>query len=390
MTVEAIFKAQNFYAPRYEIELEGQDVADPVLRDVKEITYTDSLSELDFFEFVLHDWDPAKHEPMYSSPYDASGQQRTLPSGTKTPLFEPGLEVTLRLGYYGAEDATVMLKGRIVTITPSFPANGQPSLRLRALNPLHSLQRKQESLNFEGKTDSEIAKAIAGNLDVDIEIPAGQGQDEPGFEFMAMSNEYPINFLLGLALRRGYDLHMQPPTDPNGKSVLFFGKRPEDTTIYALEWGQSLVSFMPSVKTKGQITRVVVRGWKPGGKGDDRKVVGTATFQDAGLSLPDSKLVQAIDSALKQFEEQVVEDPIENQAEADAKAKGLLARKLQDLVTATGSTVGTPRLRAGKEIAVRGVGARYSGKYLLTETTHKVSSSGYTTDFKARMVGGPP
>jgi phage protein D len=172
--------------------------------------------------------------------------------------------------------------------------------------------------------------------------------------------------------------------------VLFFGKRPQDATIYELEWGRSLVSFMPSVKTKGQITRVVVRGWKPGGKGDDRKLAGTATFQDAGLELPDKKLVQAIDSALKQFEEQVVEDPVENQAEADAKAKGLLTRKLQDLITATGTTVGTPRLRAGKTIAVKGVGARYSGTYVLTETTHKVSNSGYTTDFKARMEGGPP
>ena len=147
---------------------------------------------------------------------------------------------------------------------------------------------------------------------------------------------------------------------------------------------------MPAVKTKGQITRVVVRGWRPGGRGDDRRVVGTATFQDAGLELPDAHLVEAIDTALREFEEQVVEDPIENQAEADAKAHGLLRRKLQDLITATGSTVGTPRLRAGKTIAVKGVGTRYSGTYVLTETTHKVNASGYTTEFKARMEGGPP
>jgi phage protein D len=391
MPTKPIYEGQNFFVPRYEITLEGQDVPAGVLRDVKEITYTDSLSELDFFEFVLHDWDPVHKQPMYSSPYDESGQQRTLPDGgARVPLFDPGAELTLRLGYYGAEDATVMLKGRIVTITPSFPANGQPGLRLRALNPLHTLQRKQESMNFENKTDSEIAQEIARSLDVDIEIPAGQAQDETRYEFMSFSNEYPINFLLGRAIRLGYDLHVEPPEDPAGKPTLFFGKKPEDTTIYELEWGRSLVSFMPSVKTKGQITRVVVRGWRPGGRGDDRRIVGTATFHDAGLQLPDTKLVQAIDSALREFEEQVVEDPIESQTEADAKAKGLLTKKLQDLITATGSTVGTPRLRAGKTIAVKGVGTRYSGTYILTETTHKVTMTGYTTEFKARMEGGPP
>jgi phage protein D len=383
-----IYEGENFHVPRYEIKLDGQDVADPVLRDVKEITYTDSLSELDFFEFVLHDWDPAKKEPLYSSPYDASGESRKLPDGTKMPAFDPGVRVQLRLGYYGAEDATVMLDGRIVTMAPSFPANGQPSLRLRALNPLHTLQRKQESMNFDGKTDSDIAKEIAAKLDVDIEIAAGNSQDEPKYEFMSFSNEYPINFLLGLALRRGYDLSMQPPADPNGKPKLLFGKLPEDETVYQLEWGRSLVSFTPAVKTKGQVTRVVVRGWKPGGKGDDRKLVGTATFKDADLQLPDKKLVSIIDGALKEFEEQVVEDPIENQAEADAKAKGLLTKKLQDLITATGSTVGTPRLRAGKKVSIKGVGTRYSGIYILTETTHKLGSNGYTTDFKARMDGG--
>ena len=231
MPTKPIYEGQTFYVPRYEIALEGQDVSDAVLRDVKEITYTDSLSELDFFEFVLHDWDPARKEPLYSSPYDEAGQQRTLPNGSKAPLFDPGAEVTLRLGYYGTEDATEMLKGRIVTIAPSFPTTGQPSLRLRALNPLHTLQRAQASMNFPDKSDSEIAEEIAGSLDVEIEIPPGQAQDEPRYEFMSFSNEYPINFLLGLALRRGYDLHMQPPEAPGGKAVLFFGRRAEDTTI---------------------------------------------------------------------------------------------------------------------------------------------------------------
>ena len=68
-------------------------------------------------------------------------------------------------------------------------------------------------------------------------------------------------------------------------------------------------------------------------------------------------------------------------------ARGILADKVKDLVTGNGSTVGLPDLRAGRTVVIDGLGLRYSGKYLITETTHKIGGSGYTTDFTARMEG---
>lgn len=388
MTTTPIYQDQTFYVPRYEITLQGQNLSQSVIRDVKEVSYNDSLETLDSFEFVLHDWDPVQNAPRYSSPYDESGSPRTLPDGSNVPNFDPGSEVDLKMGYYGLEEPTTMLAGKIVSITPSFPSSGTPSLRIRALNPLYSLQRSQETMNFENKTDSEIAQEIARSLDIGIEIPPGQVQQETRYEFMSFSNEYPINFLMGRARRIGYDLYMRQP-DEGGDPVLFFGRSAANGATYELEWGRSLVSFAPTVKTKGQVTRVVVRGWRPGGRGDDRRIVGTATWADVDLDLPDPRLVQAIDGALQEFEEQVVEDPIENQTEADAKALGILTKKLQDLITGNGTTVGMPKIRAGKTIVIKGIGSRYSGRYLVTETTHKIDTNGYTTDFKARLEGRP-
>ncbi len=384
---EAIFEGQDFHVPRFEIRLAGQELKESVIRDVKEITYTDSLEDMDFFEFVLHDWDAVLKEPLYSSPYDETGSLRRLAGDSNVPLFDPGVEVTLSLGYQGSEDATEMLTGKIATIAANFPANGLPNLRIRALNPMHTLQRAQTSMTFENKTDSEIAKEVASSLEVGIEIPADQESTEHRHEFMAFARQYPINFLIGRARRLGYDLHMETR---NKQPVLTFGQIKESGTVYLLEWGRSLVSFTPMVRTKGQITRVVVRGWKPGGKGNDRKLVGSATYNQVESKLPDKKLLGAIDAALMGTEEISVQDPIENQAAADREALGKLTTRLQDLITASGTTVGTPRLRAGKTVAVRGVGVRYSGTYLLTETTHRLDSNGYTTEFKARMTGGLP
>jgi len=52
-------------------------------------------------------------------------------------------------------------------------------------------------------------------------------------------------------------------------------------------------------------------------------------------------------------------------------------------VTATGSCIGLPDLRAGQHVRIKGVGARFSGLYFVTETTHTINDQGYTTKFTA-------
>jgi phage protein D len=377
-----IYENQTFYAPRYEIALDGQDLITSVGRDIKEILYTDSMQELDTFEFVLHDWDPVAHTTKYSSPYDESGSLRTLPDGSSVPLFDPGAQVTLRLGYYGGEDPVAMFDGKIVSITPAFPVTGTPTLRIRAVNQLYILQRRQETMNFENKTDSQIAQEIADALEIPIDIPSGQIQQENRHEFISFANQYPIDFLYSRARRLGYDLHM---TMTGSGPRLFFGRPSGNETVYEIEWGRSLVSFAPNVRTRDQVTRVVVRGWRPGGRGDKRRITGTATFQDLNLVLPDSHLLDAIDQAIEKHEEQVVDDPIRNQAEADAKARGLLETRLLDLVTGDGVSIGTPRIRAARPLEIKGLGFRYSGRYRVTESSHKIDQNGYLTNFKARL-----
>jgi phage protein D len=57
---------------------------------------------------------------------------------------------------------------------------------------------------------------------------------------------------------------------------------------------------------------------------------------------------------------------------------------MKQMVTAEGSTVGLPDLRAGSLLEIAGVGARLGGRYFVTGTTHAFSDQGYVTRFKAR------
>lgn len=383
MSIVPYYQGQTFFAPQFLIKLKGQNLGSDVIRDVLDVSYKDDLEKLDSFEFTLHDWDPVSRQPKYSSPYDASGNLRRLNGDNDVPNFEPGARVELSMGYYGAADPTLMMVGQIVSITPSFPASGNPTLRVRALNLLYTLQRSQETIVFENKTDSEIAEEIARGLDIEIEIPAGQREGETPSEYVIVNNTYPIVFLINRARRRGYDLYvkLEEGSDPR----LFFGKKSVSDTVYELEWGRSLIQFSPALKTKGQVSKVTVRGWNPTRTGDDRSIVGEATWRDLDPAMPDPQVLAQIDSALSQSHEEVVDQVLDDEEQARQMALGILRGIVQGLVTGRGTAVGFPELRSGRKIRIEGLGLRYSGDYLITETTHSIGPSGYTTQFNARM-----
>ncbi len=381
-----IYEGQNFYAPHFEIKLRGQNIDREVIRDVTEVSYRDSLDKLDSFEFTLHDWNPVERQPKYSSPYDESGNLRKLNNDTDVPNFDPGAQVELYMGYYGAEEPRLMMTGQVVSLSPSFPGGGPPLLRVRALSLLYTLQTAQVVRLYEEETDSSIARQIADELGVTIEIPDGQESEEEPHEYIMIRNQPPIIFLMERAKRLGYDIYVKINEDSD-EPVLFFGRTPTSQTTYELSWGKSLVQFTPTLKVKDQVGKVVVRGWNPAAQGNDRVITGEATWQDLDQELPDQQLLSDIDSALSETQQVELDHPISSPEEAEREALGILQERVKDLITGSGSTVGLPDLRAGRTVIINGLGTRYSGRYVITETTHKMGGSGYTTDFSARMEG---
>lgn len=378
---EPIYLGQNFFAPQFQIKLQGQNLGNEVVRDVLQVSYKDDLQNLDSFEFTLHDWDPVTLSPKYSSPYDESGQLRKI-TGTDfdVPNFEPGAVVELYMGYYGSEDPTLMMRGKVASASTSFPASGTPTFTVRVLNLLFDLQREQESLTFEEKTPTQIAQEIADNLEIELETSPGEEQTIP---FTGMSNEYPVVFLSRLARKEGYDLFVNIEGEEDPK--LFFGLRQQAAQEYELEWGKSLVSFTPTLKLKDQVEKVIVRGWNAQESGDNRAIEAEATWADMEINMPDPKLLEQIEFSLENSTEEITEQPVPNQEAALALARAALRRIIQGIITGVGSTVGMPKLRAGSKLMIKGLGLRYSAIYIVTESTHKIDGNGYSTEFACRM-----
>ena len=55
----------DFYVPRFEIKIAGANLPQNVLRDVMQVTYKDSVKEIDSFEITVNNWDAEKREFKY-------------------------------------------------------------------------------------------------------------------------------------------------------------------------------------------------------------------------------------------------------------------------------------------------------------------------------------
>ena len=98
--VQAARKYGDFYVPRFEITASGTGVSAGVLRDVSQVIYNDSITEIDSFDITVANWetDPNKRAFKYvgaetsvkgSSPQErlffrGEWQDRILPSNGVT------------------------------------------------------------------------------------------------------------------------------------------------------------------------------------------------------------------------------------------------------------------------------------------------------------------
>lgn len=400
---EASSRYGDFYVPRFEITAAGRALDARIVRDVLQVTYTDSITEIDSFDITVNNWDAETREFKYV------GAENEVEGATPMQkIFNPGAaEFELKLGY-GSELVSIM-KGTTQSLEPNFPAGGLPTLTVRALNVLHQLRTKQHRDSWpndrvpRGQVKiSRIAEDIGQRRNRDgcrfplpVRIDNTAKSREPVLDYKAQENQYDIDFLLIEARKIGYVVYVDHTTQPNGGSrdELYFG--PSDArnpgaqdVSYELKWGTSLVDFTPKLSTANQVSAVEIRSRN---RERNEAINARVTTGDHDLQryhittnrdlIP---LIQLHTDRCRGREEIIVNQPQFTQEEADRRAAALLSERLKQLVEANGTTIGLPNLRAGQKIRIVGLGARFSGVYFVTKTTHTINESGYFTKFVAR------
>jgi phage protein D len=369
---------RDFYAPGFELRINGVGLPQGVLRDVMEVTYHDDIKEIDGFELTVNNWDATARCCKYIGSETAAQLSGSSAASQLFTLFDPGGKTAeLALGYAGS--LQTMLVASFTTMEPNFPESGPPVLTVRGQNILKALRTKKFATSWTSQTPSDIA------LNFNALRDAGKPRLPPPWkvvtnpvtetviDYVAQTDQFDVDFLLQLAHGQGYVLEAHADT-----SQLYFG--PSQTSLstnYQLEWGKGLMSFKPSLSSSNQWQSVTVRGWD---RQAQKPISVTVDHKDPAIR----KLNANLDAYVGDRTQQTVDLPVFTAAEAKQRAIAMLTDRSKEMVTAHGKTVGLPALRAGTLVNIQGIGSRLSGSYFVTKSTHTLGEAGYVTEFDCR------
>ena len=366
-----IFRDRQFYVPRFELFVGDRPERGSLLHDVMQVTYKDNLDSIDTFELTINNWDAEKRRFKH---HDST-------------MLNPGQRLRLHMGYLDDKGGLKsMLQGVITEMTPTFPAAGQPTLKVVGQNVLHDFCKEPRNDSYKGTdaTVSRVAARICQRVDVVFRNDSSHRANEVVHNHLIQSNQHDIVFLMELARQEGYELVVEEPAAPGGKTILRFLHIGEVVRkVYELRYGSTLTEFQPILSTSKQVNSVIVNGWDIA-KGEDFHVEVDQDGIDSKQRLK-GKMLPGMKNPVEDRKAVLTERAPHDRQSARAMAAAKLASINQELVKATGSVVGLPELRTGSQVYLWGLGRRFSGRYFITSSTHTISMSGYITQFDCRL-----
>ena len=335
--------------PQFAIKVDGKEIPDDAMHEVLESTVESSLHLPDACTIRVHDADFKWLDEK---------------------LFQEGKEVEIQAGE-GRDPLFTIFQGEITTIELDLAAMGVPTLTVRCLDKAHRLHRGSQRRTFENVKDSDIAKKIA----TEMSLKADVDETTQVHPWVIQNNESNWDFLSMLAERNGYRFYLE------GKDKLCFKKVSDQTPKETeLEWGKDLRSFRVRVSSSPQVEEVIVRGWDPSTKkpivGTARDPKGTPKIEERGDG------AQVGNQAFGKSKMVIVDRPVKTQHEAETVAQSILDEIANSFIEADGLCYGHPQLRPGESIKIKNIGKRFSGKFIVTSTTHTYSpAEGFSTQF---------
>jgi len=388
---------ETFYVPDFAIFIQDEVLGPRIMNDILQVTYKDSLNEIDSFNIEINNWDADKRNFKFAPP------QKEFEG-----IFDPGKKIEIRMGYY--KNMRRMMRGVITGLEPNYPESGASTLSVHGLNELHQYRTEQHTFSWteNKKTDTEIAEELCkspirkGLPGLGLEIDPHPAQNEKHQDFVFMNNQFDIVFLLELARRNGYEIYLK---DEAKTPTLFFGisDLSGSVPVYQFEWGKSLISFRPTLTTANQVGDVVVRGWdRKANKPIEEHYALKDLWKDEKLSKSEIARQEQIAKAYGNRIEVITDEPIHTTKEAQSRAKAIMSDKHHKMVEAKCATVGLPDLRSGCSVEILGFGVKtnsqgvvppgaassdFDGEYIVLDSTHTIGGSGYRTEFSARRKG---
>jgi phage protein D/phage baseplate assembly protein gpV len=336
----------TFYAPRFDVRIEGLTMASDISNQVLSVTYDNDLDMADMFSIVIRNAD-----------------NQILDSA----LFDLGKNVQIYMGY--GNNLSPMIWGEITALEPSFPEKGPPMLHISGYDKSYKLRHNQPDRKpFQNVTDSVIATQIAGEAGLmPVVDPSPIFHKDPvvqaGSDMALLRARARANF---------FDVYV------HWDKLYFQFPRPQ-TAAYVLEWGKNLSSYEPRISSAGLAGLQVIRSY------NEELAEAIVSFAMAADFNPDNiveKLGSAgLDLLLSLGRRVIRHEKIESPLDALTIAKSIMQEILEGMYESSGQCIGIPDLRARSFVSIQGIGKRFSGVYRLRKVTHTIDARGYRTNF---------
>jgi phage protein D/phage baseplate assembly protein gpV len=340
------------FIPIPYIKIGGQDVSQDFENAILEIIVDSSLYLPSMFTIKLMD-------PQLKWVDDA--------------LLDIGKEVQIQMKAdenEGPTQAAILIKGEITALEPLFSPGGETALVIRGYDKSHRLHRGKKTRTFLKIKDSDLVSRIAGEAG----LTPSSDTTSTTYDYVLQNNQTNMEFLMSRAERIGYQVY-------SAEGTLYFKKG--DATLATgpdLVYLENLLSFQPRWTASGQADKAIVRGWDPKGKAAIESQSEPATsLNQGGMTQTGGAKSQAAFGG--SAESVVVARPVFTAGEAGELATGLSNDIGREFAQAEGVCEGDPKVKAGCKVAVKGVGTRFSGSYLVTSATHLYTIEGYTVQF---------
>jgi phage protein D/phage baseplate assembly protein gpV len=333
------------FAPRCEVRISGVTLAADLTDQILSVEVDTDLDLAGSFTVVL---------------------RNSANSLLDSALLDLGKTVEIHLGY--GSDLRPALLGEIAALEPSFPQDGPPTITVSGYDKSYKMRCAQpEPTDYTWTNDSIIAAEIAvANGLVPVVDPT------PSIEEQVIQAETDMAFLKTRAENYFFDVYVE------WDRLHFQFPRPQ-LAAHVLEWGKNLSSFSPRISSAGMAGLQIIRGYN---QELAQEVLATALAADFDVDNLVEKLGSAaLDLLGSLIRQGVLQQPVTNPFDAAKLAESLLADLLEGMYEGSGSCVGIPDLAAGSYLTIAGIGRRFSGTYRARKVTHRLSGSGFSTDF---------
>jgi len=353
MSITALNR-RTVYNPRPLVEIDGQryDKVDELLLAIDMREQEGGLSAMELrFSNVASD-------PSGSAGYAFEDERE----------FHLGSAITVSTG--DVTEAQEIFRGIITGFEAEFPESSPPELVVLAEDKLQQARMMRRSQIYNDMSLADIANRIAHRHSLQAQVT---GLTSPGGTWVQL-NESDLAFLRRLLSR--VDADMQIVEDRLEVAPINEIQR----QVIEMEYFRDLRSVRFVADLANQVTEVTSGGWNAL-TGNSVSGRASGTNLGPGQGRQGSDLLR---DAVGERSEHVGHISVTSDEEAQALADTVFDQRARSFVTAEGSATGSPGIRVGTHLQLRGVSSRFENTYYVVSVHHRYDrQNGYMTDFKA-------